>query len=415
MALACINPHNGHVMAMVGGCNEPWEKYQFNCATEAKRQPGSSFKAFVYATALAQGWSPYKYVAGTIPRVKLPNGRPWVVRNHGGANGGSMVSVFAQSVNTAAVHTIWQVGPENVIATAKEMGIQSALQPNYSLALGTSEVTVQEMASAYGVFATMGKHAKPVYILEVRDANGNIIHQAKPDVRDVKLPQHVFTGMERLTRAVVQGGTGSAAGRVAGAHGKTGTSESYRDAWFVGYTPELTCAVWAGNRDNSAMRRSYGGGICAPVWADFMSNGTKIFRTAKNKFAPKDKQQPQLQNANFKAIEAGRYWEVGPERLSPDAGGMMRVRVCADSGERGRGACPKVELREYKSGSEPKTWCSEHGRRRRVASGDTEEERPRRRRYSRRRRSDSGDAGTRSPGGGPDVPAPDTTPAVSPE
>ncbi len=276
-ALVCIDPNTGYVRAMVGGVNG-WKNNQFNCATQAKRQPGSSFKLFVYATALGEGKSPYSSVNATAS-IRLGDGKYYTPKNHGRYAGMmSLVSAFASSVNGAAVNLCVDVGPRAVVNVAKRMGIDSHLIAVPALALGTSEVTPLELASAYGTVAAFGKHAAPIGVLQVKNQDGQVIKEFTPRVTDSGLTESTLRGLDVLTRSVVTGGTGSGAASVPEARGKTGTTEENTDAWFAGYVPgQLATVVWAGNRSNKPMSpRLYGGTICAPIWANFMSQAIAL-------------------------------------------------------------------------------------------------------------------------------------------
>jgi penicillin-binding protein 1A len=363
-ALVAVEPATGYVRAMVGGVQEPWEKYQFNCAAQARRSPGSSFKAFVYATALERGWTPYRAVSTYVKPIKDGN-KWWQPKNHGKSGGAlPLVSAFANSVNTAAVNLNLQVGPANVVEMAHRLGIQSKLLAVPSLALGTSEVSVLEMAAAYSVFANKGNRAEPQCIAKITNPDGSLIENNAPRVRRGMLTDETVRGMEILTRAVVTSGTGRAAGIVPNAHGKTGTGEEHKDLWFVGYTPELATAVWLGNRDNSAMRHIFGGQASAPIWADFMKEAVKIYH--KNRKKPGDpKAKPGTRDKPGDAAADVVNDPDNPEPV-PLGGGAnsenaIRVRICADTDDLANPYCPNVETRDYLSGDQPKTRCTEHG------------------------------------------------------
>jgi 1A family penicillin-binding protein len=341
-ALVCVDPHTGYIRAMVGGVNEPWEKYQFNCATQARRQPGSSFKTFVYAAALEQGSTVYSTVpAGAIP-IRLPNGKYYTPKNHG-RSGGSMsyLSAFASSVNGAAVNVGMRVGPARVKELAERLGLNKELRAVPSLALGTSEVTPLEMACAYGVFPAGGRLARPMAITAIRDSEGGLLEEFRPRVSDVGLDPRTIEGIHQLTRAVVTRGTGRAASGVPNAHGKTGTTEEYTDAWFVGYTPELAAAVWCGNRNNRPMSRVYGGTVAAPIWAAFMRQALELNPTPR------------------RAVAVAR--KADAERDGP---GKVRTRICDVSGQRSHGGCPSSHWEYFEPEDRPGR-CTEHRRPRR--------------------------------------------------
>ncbi len=365
-ALVCLDPNTGYIRAMVGGVNEPWEKHQFNCVTQARRQPGSSFKLFVYAHALEDGRSPYSSVSVNA-FIRMPDGKTYAPKNHGRTRGGSLglVPAFAGSVNGAAVNLAVEdgifEGPKNVAALAHRMGIQSDLMGVPALALGTSEVTPLELANAYGTIAAGGKRAQPMVILQVRSQEGDLVKDFAPKVTPIGLKPTTVQGVHALTRAVVTGGTGSGAGSVADAHGKTGTTERNTDAWFAGYVPnELVTVVWAGNRNNKPMSHSlYGGTICAPIWAEFMQQAIKL---------NPDKKPVPMQVADAKpARRRERRVRADSVPISPDetAGNRIRLNVCGQSGLLASSDCP-VTSREFLLGDQPLDRCGGNHKRKEV-------------------------------------------------
>ncbi len=352
-ALICIDPHNGAIRALVGSVRKPWEKYQFDCATQARRQPGSSFKMFVYAAALENGDSIYSSVNASAS-IKMPDGKWYTPQNHGRYGGYmSYVSAFASSVNGAAVNVCVKVGPKKVADLAKKLGITSPLRAYPSLALGTSEVSPLEMASAYGVFPAHGKLYEPVAVNDIRSQDGEILLTVRPKVTDTGLKPETIAGMDQLTRGVVTSGTGRPASVVQNAHGKTGTTEEYTDAWFVGYTPDLVTAVWAGNRDNRQMRGVYGGTVSAPIWAGFMKEAVKL-----NPSKQKHMLIAQVRDIRLPAPRRER------RRRDPDAAsadGSIRRAICSESGLIARRGCPSTHVQEFQMGEQPLSRCPIHG------------------------------------------------------
>lgn len=263
-SLVAIDPHTGEIKAMVGG--KDFDDSQFNRATQAQRQPGSTFKAFVYATAIAAGFSPYRsyedaplFVDGYEPQ------------NYGKTYRNASVSLrdaLIGSINVVAVKLLIDVGFDPAIQVAHKMGIESELIPAYSLALGTSEVNLLELTSAYGTFANEGNHIKPHAIVRVLNRKGQVIYDAafQPTQAIDKDTAAIMTWM---MRGVISSGTGANADIGRPAAGKTGTSEERRDLWFVGYIPQLVAGVWLGNDDNSP---TWGvSGTAALTWRTFMS------------------------------------------------------------------------------------------------------------------------------------------------
>jgi 1A family penicillin-binding protein len=251
-AVVVLDPTNGFVRALVGGRDffgaEPEAK--FDLATQGLRQTGSSFKPIVLAEALAQGIPQEKvYEAPPTLTVPMPEGQePWEVRNYEGEGGPpqNLVDATVHSVNTVYARLIQEVGTEKAIAMAHNLGIAGDLQPFPSAVLGSNEVTVLDMASAYSTFAADGMHADPVFVTEITRADGTVVYQ-RPSTLRRAIPTEVARGVTGILSQVVQRGTGAAAQLgdrpVAG---KTGTANEWRDAWFVGYTPELVAAVWVG-------------------------------------------------------------------------------------------------------------------------------------------------------------------------
>ncbi|MBW4514442.1 MAG: PBP1A family penicillin-binding protein [Timaviella obliquedivisa GSE-PSE-MK23-08B] len=266
-ALVSIDPRTGEVKALVGG--DDFNKSQFNRATQAQRQPGSTFKAFVYSTAIAAGFSPYRgYVDGKLvvdgyePRNSSKSFRGSV----------SMKDALTSSINVVAVKTLIDVGFDPVIEMAKRMGIKSPLLGAYSLALGSSEVNLLELTSAYGTLAAAGNRSEAHGITRVLNRYGKVIYEAKfkPNRAIDADSASIMTWM--LEGVVNQGTGGAAALPDRGVAGKTGTSEKRRDLWFVGYIPQLVTGVWMGNDDSSP---TYGASsTAAATWYDFMIEAT---------------------------------------------------------------------------------------------------------------------------------------------
>jgi penicillin-binding protein 1A len=279
-ALVSIDPRSGEIKAMVGG--KDFGKNQFNRVTQAKRQPGSTFKAFVYAAAIAAGKNPEQsyldapfVVDGYEPKNYGDTFRGWI----------NMRDALTRSVNIVALKVLLDVGFKPTIKLAHDMGIKSELQPYYSLALGSHEVNLLELTSAYGSFATQGLHVEPHGIRRILNRQGQVIWSA-----DFKPKRALDTEsaaiMTWMLRNVVVEGTGAAAQLgdrpVAG---KTGTSDKARDLWFIGYIPQIVTGVWLGNDDN---RATYGGsGSAAYTWHEFMEPVVKGMAIEKFPERPK--------------------------------------------------------------------------------------------------------------------------------
>jgi penicillin-binding protein 1A len=261
---------DGAVRAMVGG--RDYADSQFNRATAASRQPGSAFKPFVYLAAIEAGMQPDDRVADGPLTIG-----DWSPRNFDDTTHGEITlrDALARSVNTASVRVAQQAGIDRVIQTARRMGITSELRRDYATALGASEVTLIELTAAYGPFAVGGNGVLPYAIAEIRDANGNVIYRRAGSGPGRVVTRGPLAAMTDMLTAVVQRGTGRAASLDRPAAGKTGTSQDFRDAWFVGFTADYITGVWMGNDDGTPMHRVTGGGMPARVWRAFMAEAER--------------------------------------------------------------------------------------------------------------------------------------------
>ena len=278
IALAAVDPRTHFVKALVGGVD--YKSSQFNRAVQSRRQPGSSFKPFVYYAALESG----KYSPGTIVddapiTYNIPGGvyRP---QNYGGkqdfAGKMSLVQSLIQSRNIPAVKLGKAVSLEKVIKICRILGIESPMQPVISLPLGSIGVTPLEMASAFATFANNGWQSETTAILQVTDSKGNILLDNTPEPKQVLDPWATASLTTMMKGVLEPGGTGSKANIGRPAAGKTGTTSSERDVWFVGFVPQLSTAVWIGNDDYKSMGRGItGGDFAAPVWRSFMLKALK--------------------------------------------------------------------------------------------------------------------------------------------
>ncbi|MFO1088688.1 MAG: penicillin-binding protein 1A [Hyphomicrobiales bacterium] len=265
-AAAVVMDPAGGVVAMVGG--RSYVKSQFNRAVKALRQPGSAFKAFVYLTAVEQGATP-----DTVEVDEPVTFGDWTPENYKRKYLGpvTLTQALAMSLNTVAAKVAMKAGTANVIATAHRLGITSPLQDNASIALGTSEVTLLELTGAYGAFANGGSLIKPYVVTRISTRSGKVLYERQPEAPVQVVQPGDLYAMNYMLRQVVQVGTGTKA-KIDGQDiaGKTGTSQDYRDAWFVGYSTYLVAGVWAGNDDNSPSAKMTGGTIPAEVFADIM-------------------------------------------------------------------------------------------------------------------------------------------------
>lgn len=275
-AIISIDPKTGHILAMVGGRGQD----SFNRASMAVRQPGSAFKPFVYMTAMEHDMTP-----DTIMEDKKVEYGGWSPHNADNSYQGRMPlwKALALSVNTVAVQLADKVGPSNVIANAKKLGITTLVEdgsPNddnlASAALGglTKGVTPLEMAAAYGAFANKGVYIKPTAIVKILDRNGNVLEDNSSDVQKTQvMSEKTAYEMTSMLEGVIARGTGTATSIGRPAAGKTGTTDDNHDAWFIGYTPDIVTAVWVGDDTGSqSLGEIYGGTVPAQIWHDYMAS-----------------------------------------------------------------------------------------------------------------------------------------------
>lgn len=287
--LMSIDPKDGTIKAWVGGID--WDYFKYDHVKQAKRQVGSTFKPFVYATAINQ--------MNYTPCHKISNERfssgGWSPKNAGGGYGGylSLREGLAKSVNTISARLIAESGPKTVIQLARDLGVKSDIPENLTIALGSADLTLYEMVGAYSTFANQGIYIQPELILRIEDKNGKIIKEFQPFTREV-LNEDVAYTMVDLMKGVVEIGTGRGIRRYgisAEVAGKTGTTNEGSDSWFIGMTPNLVTGVWVGNEDRAAhfnTSLSQGAKMALPIWAHFMkgvyANGKKYGIRQSDKF-----------------------------------------------------------------------------------------------------------------------------------
>jgi len=264
-ALVAMTPE-GAVRAMIGGRN--YADSQYNRAVTAKRQPGSAFKPFVYLTAIEAGLTP-----DTIRQDAPLDVKGWKPENYTHEYFGAVTLTqgLAMSLNTVAVRLGLEVGAKNVVRTAHRLGIASKLETNASIALGTSEVSLTELVGAYTPFANGGRGVTPHVVTKIRTPEGKVLYARLPDQLGQVIEPRSVAMMNTMMQETLLSGTARKA-EIPGwmAAGKTGTSQDFRDAWFIGYTANLVTGVWLGNDDNSPTRKATGGGLPVEVWTRFM-------------------------------------------------------------------------------------------------------------------------------------------------
>jgi penicillin-binding protein 1A len=360
-ALVAMRP-DGAVVAMVGG--RDYADSQFNRATQAKRQPGSAFKLFDYYAALRHGYTPGDTVLDEPVDIKGWEAHDYARSYHGRV---TLAAAFAHSYNAAAVRLAQQVGIPAVIAAAHDLGLHAQLANNPSLALGTSEVTLLDITSAYAAVRAGVAPVEPWAIDSVTLPN----EQSATPIGRPHAPQHSLGPYQneliQLLRGVVEHGTGRAAALPGFAAGKTGTAQDYRDAWFVGFTDSLVVGVWVGNDDHSPMRRVVGGSLPATIWKNFLEQASALpsataavqqntnqtlppAQQSTNQTPPADAQQAQAPTGLFNQNTAGpagakcnipvceryyRSFRASDCTYQPDEGGPRRF--CGRGGDRTAG------------------------------------------------------------------------------
>jgi 1A family penicillin-binding protein len=329
-ALVAIKPDTGEILAMLGSAdfNNADIAGQVNVALRP-RQPGSSIKPVTYVTAFEKGWTPSTLIWDVKTEFKDALGRPYVPKNYDGKEHGPVLvrQALAQSLNIPAVKTLEFVGLPAMLDTAHRLGIASLNRPDYglSLTLGGGDVTLLEMVGAYAVFANGGQGVPPVAILRIEDASGRILEEYQPPpTEQVISPQHAYLITDILAdnqaRAPVFG-RDNALKLSRPAAAKTGTTDDYRDAWTIGYTPDLVAGVWVGNADNSPMKSIAGSRGAGPIWHNFMERA--LANTPKSQF--------------------------------PRPDGIEEIEISADAGSRPSDACPPDRRRTeiFASGQGP--------------------------------------------------------------
>ena len=292
---------SGGVRALVGG--RSYAESQFNRAVKAMRQPGSAFKPIVYLAALEKGYTPDS-IAYDLPF----NLDGWSPKNDNGRFSGATTlrQALAQSINTIAVRLMMDVGPEKVVALSKRLGIEATLRPEPSLALGTSEVSLIDLTGAYGAFASGGVAVEPHVIRRIRSGAGRVLYARAAPGGDLVASPGSIAALNGMMQTVVESGTGKRAGLALHATaGKTGTSQEFRDAWFIGYTAHYTGGVWTGNDNGEPMRKATGGNLPALIWHRVMEHahakldsmplaGTERIPDAQGFFASDRRAPPEL-------------------------------------------------------------------------------------------------------------------------
>lgn len=332
-ALLAIDPVNGNILAMVGGAD--FDDSEFNRAAQSKRSPGSSFKPFIYAAAMEKRMSPGDIIKDepstfdVFPTEDQPDGK-WRPKNFDRKFRGKVTLQYAleHSLNIPAIKLLKMVGIADAVNMARRMGISSDLVQTLSLALGTSDVSLLEMTSAFGVLASGGEKADTLSILKVTDKNGKILEENKPSATRV-MDQDTAAMTVSMMKGVITSGTGIRGNIGRSAAAKTGTSDNFKDAWFIGFVPQLVAGVWVGNDNNAPMKGVAEVGVCPRIWKDFMQKTL-----------------------------AGI-----PEQEFPRPENAVSMQICVDSGLAKSGWCPpdRVKWGVFWPGKAPRSECNVHG------------------------------------------------------
>jgi penicillin-binding protein 1A len=318
--LLALEPQTGYIRAMVGGYD--FFKSEFNRAVQARRQPGSAFKPFVYMAALESGQTPASVVDDSPIQYPLAGGKIWKPDNYDRKFRGPITyqQALEESINVAAIKVQERTGIRRTVDIARRLGVDSPLQENLSIALGTSDLTLLELTSAYGALANQGTWVKPTAIRYVLDAQRKLLEENVPQGRQA-LPADLAYVITHMMKGTVERGTGQAAkalGRPVAA--KTGTTNDYSNAWFIGFTPTLATGVWVGyDRPKSLGKDETGSRVAVPIWLTFM-----------------------------KEVLAGK-----PVEDFPVPEGVVIVPVDLSAA----GACVKPVMMAFLAGSEPRNTC----------------------------------------------------------
>ena len=271
-ALVAIDNRTGQIRAMVGGFS--FDRSKFNRATQAHRQVGSLFKPFVYTAAIDRGYTPTSVIIDEPVTYNAGPGQPpYSPKNYDGKYEGGVTlrRALEHSRNVPAVKMMDSLGPQQVIAYAKRLGIESKLDPYLSLSLGAADLTLVDMTSAYSVYPNGGVRMRPYSIEKISDREGNLLEEGRPEPQDAIRADTAFV-MTNLLRGVVQRGTAASAAKLGWPlGGKTGTTDDYGDAWFIGFDPDITVGVWVGHDERKPIGHNETGAAAAlPIWIEFM-------------------------------------------------------------------------------------------------------------------------------------------------
>jgi penicillin-binding protein 1A len=325
-AVLVLEPQTGYIRALVGGSD--FARSEFNRAVHARRQPGSAFKPFVYLAALEAGRTPADLVDDS-PVSYTTGGQTWTPGNYDGKFRGEITlqQALEESVNVATIRLLEQIGVGRVTEVARRLGIQSPLQPNLALALGASDVTLLELTAAFGALANQGVWMEPIVVRYVTDAQGRLVEENIPQGREAANPAAAYVLTQMLRGAVERGTAVSARSLGRPVAGKTGTTNDFSNAWFVGYTPSVVAGVWVGHdRVRTLGHDETGARTALPIWLALM-----------------------------RAILKDRPAEDFP---LPDK--VVMARVDMTTGFLANPTCPKPVVMAFVAGTEPTRFCPIH-------------------------------------------------------
>jgi len=341
-ALLAMDPRTGEIRAMIGG--RDFGDSHFNRAVQARRQPGSAFKVFVYTAAIDRGMTPADICLDAPLVIPIAGNDDYVPQNIDGEFRGPMTvrDALKKSINIPAIRTLLTLTPEVVVDYARRLGVKGDLRAVPSLALGSSEVTLLELTTAFAVFPNQGIRTEPYAILRVLDREGHVLEESRPRRHEALNPQTAYI-MTSLLESVVNEGTAArvrAKGFRGAAAGKTGTTNDYTDNWFIGFTPGLVCGVWvAFDKKETIGEDQTGSRTALPIWIDFMT-------------------------------AAGRTEDPPFER--PE--GLVDREICVETGTLAKTGCPETRWEIFRAGHEPTAHCGSHGGRLRAASAAARDE-----------------------------------------
>jgi penicillin-binding protein 1A len=328
-AVVIIDPRNGYVKALIGG--RDFRDSPFNRAIQAKRQPGSAFKPFIYTAAIDNQFKPSDVIEDEPVSFIGAEGKFWTPHNYDNIFRGPVTLRYALqlSINIPAIKLLRSVGPTTVASYARRMGLRSPIENDLSIALGTSEVSLIELTSAFAVFANEGIRAEPIMVLRVQDKEGRVLEKDTARTEEALNAETSYI-MTSMLKSVVDHGTGYDArlrGFLEPAAGKTGTTDDFTDAWFIGFTPQIVAGVWVGFDKKKPLGPGMTGNrVALPIWTDIMLAASKLYKFS-------DFPVPQ---------------------------GVVNVDVCAESGLLALDTCPKKITEVFRKGEEPTEFCYIH-------------------------------------------------------